>query len=86
PPTFSEWMARMDRHNVERDQLQNRLKEAKRSFDFALNDQQTHFIYNENLNKAVDQTKALINGESDPEREAQARQAAQAIYQELSFV
>jgi guanylate kinase len=86
PPTFSEWMDRMDRHGVERDQLQKRLKEAQRSFNFALNDQQTHFIYNENLNKAVEQTKALINGESDPEREAQARQAAQAIYQELSFV
>jgi len=86
PPTFSEWMDRMDRHGIEKDQLQKRLEEAKRSFNFALNDQQTHFIYNENLNKAVEQTKALINGRSDPERETRARQAAQAIYQDLSFV
>src|SRR6266404_2100083 len=73
PPTFLEWMDRMDRHDVEKDQLAQRLQEAKRSFNFALNDSQTHLIYNENLNKAVEQTKALINGQPDPEREAQAR-------------
>ncbi|MGH7156894.1 MAG: hypothetical protein ACREGG_02185, partial [Candidatus Saccharimonadales bacterium] len=86
PPTFIEWMNRMDRHNVERDQLASRLGEAKRSFNFALNDSQTHFIYNENLNKAVEQTKALVNGQPDTAREQQARQAAEAIYKELSFV
>jgi guanylate kinase len=85
PPSFLEWMGRLDRHNVEREQLAGRLNEAKRSFKFALEDSQTHFILNEDLDKAVDQTKMLLAGTPDRDREAQARQAAEAIYQELSF-
>jgi guanylate kinase len=86
PPTFIEWMDRMDRHNVEKDQLVGRLEEAKRSFKFALNDPQTHFILNDDLNLAVSQTKALLGGSSDTGREDQARAAAEQIYKELSFV
>jgi len=85
PPNFLEWMSRLDRHNVERDQLAGRLAEAKRSYEFALNDPQTHFILNDNLDKAVEQTKMLLAGTSDRDREARARQASQEIYQELSF-
>lgn len=85
PPTFLEWMDRMDKHNVESEQLAKRLEEAKRSFYFALNDSQVHFILNDDLDKAVNQTKMLVNGKPDAEREAKARQAAQQIYQELSF-
>ncbi|MGH7195153.1 MAG: hypothetical protein ACREJM_16690, partial [Candidatus Saccharimonadales bacterium] len=86
PPTFLEWMDRMDRHNVEKDQLAGRLEEAKRSFNFALNDLQTHFILNDNLALAVAQTKALLTGTSDTAREEKARAAAQQIDKELSFV
>jgi len=85
PPNFLEWMGRLDRNNVERDQLSSRLKEAKRSFEFALNDSQTHFVLNEDLNKAVEQTKMLLAGTIDRDREAVARQAAERIRQELSF-
>lgn len=86
PPSFLEWMSRIDRHNSERDQLSKRLDEAKRSFNFALNDQQTHFILNDELDAAVRQTELLLNGAPDSVMEAKARQAAQAIYQELTFV
>jgi guanylate kinase len=85
PPSFLEWMSRLDKYNVERNQLAKRLEEAKRSFHFALNDSQTHFILNENLDKAVEQTKMLLVGTPDKERETTARQAAQKIYDELSF-
>jgi guanylate kinase len=85
PPSFLEWMDRMDRHNVERDQLTPRLKEGKRSYHFALNDEQTHFILNDDLDSAIHQTSLLINGKPDAEREAKARQAAQRIYEELTF-
>lgn len=85
PPDFLEWMGRLDRHNVESDQLASRLSEAKRSFQFALEDSQTHFILNEDVEKAVEQTKMLLAGTPDRERETHARAAAQLIYQELSF-
>jgi len=85
PPTFIEWMQRIDRNNVESDQLSKRLEEAKRSFNFALNDPQVHFIMNDDLDKAVYQTKMLVSGKPDQARETLARQAAEKIYQELSF-
>lgn len=85
PPSFLEWMGRIDRRNSESDQLAKRLDEAKRSLNFALNDSQTHFVLNEDLDQAVHQTEMLLNGQSDPAREAKARQAAQKIYEELTF-
>ena len=85
PPTFLEWMNRIDKHNVETDQLAKRLEEAKRSFNFALNDPQTHFILNDDLDKAVYQTKMLLSGTPNTSREEIARQAAEAIYKELTF-
>jgi guanylate kinase len=85
PPTFLEWMGRLDKYNVERNQLAKRLEEAKRSFYFAINDAQTHFILNENLDKAVDQAKMLLVGTPDKDRENTAREAAKKIYEELSF-
>jgi guanylate kinase len=85
PPTFLEWMGRLDKYNVERNQLAKRLEEAKRSFYFAINDAQTHFILNEDIDKAVDQTKMLLVGTPDKERENAAREAAKKIYEELSF-
>jgi guanylate kinase len=85
PPSFLEWMDRMDRNNVERDQLTMRIKEGKRSFNFALNDKDTHLILNDDLDAAVHQTNMLINGKPDIEREAKARRAAEQIYEELTF-
>lgn len=85
PPTFLEWMDRMDKHNVESDQLSKRLQEAKRSFNFALNDKDCHFILNDDLDKAVYQTKMLVNGKPNPPRETKARQSAETIYKELTF-
>lgn len=85
PPEFLEWMSRLDRNNVEREQLGARLAEAKKSFRFALQDNQTHFILNDHLDKAVEQTRMLLAGNVDREREAQARAAAELIYKELSF-
>lgn len=85
PPEFLEWMGRLDRHNVETEQLGARLAEAKKSFQFALQDNQTHFILNDELGKAVEQTKMLLAGNVDRERETHARAAAELICQELSF-
>jgi guanylate kinase len=85
PPEFLEWMGRLDRNNVETEQLGARLSEAKKSYQFALQDNQTHFILNDDLDKAVEQTKMLLAGQVDREREAKARAAAELIHKELSF-
>ena len=85
PPDFLEWMSRLDKHNVESDQLAKRLEESKQSYKFALNDPQVHFILNDDLDKAVYQTRMLISGQPNAQREAAARQAAEAIYKELTF-
>ena len=77
PPTYEEWMRRLQ--GVEKDQLDKRLEEARNSFDFALNDNQMHFILNDDLDKAVQQTKDLLAGKVDEAREQKARQAAQNI-------
>jgi guanylate kinase len=85
PPNFLEWMSRLDKHNVESDQLSKRLEESKRSFNFALNDPQVHFILNDELDQAVNQTKMLVSGKPNTQREAAGRQAAESIYKELTF-
>lgn len=83
PPTFEEWMHRIDHVNMERDQLTKRLEEAKQSFSFALSDQNTHFILNDELSDAVRQVKDLLNGKVNKSREAEARKAAEASFQHL---
>jgi len=83
PPTFEEWMRRIDHVNLERDQLAKRLEEAKDSFSFVLSDQDTHFILNDEIPDAVKQVKELLNGKVNKSREAQARKAAEANFQHL---
>lgn len=85
PPTFAEWMDRLNRSSMERDLMAKRFEEAHRSFSFALNDKDTHFILNDDLDTAVAQTNMLLGGKIDQDRETRARQAAEAIYRELSF-
>ncbi|MBX4188597.1 hypothetical protein KW792_00675 [Candidatus Saccharibacteria bacterium] len=85
PPTFLEWMDRLGRISFDRDQLLGRLKESKRSFTFALSDNQTHFVLNDTLDEAIHQVNNLLNGKVDTEREAKAHQEAQRIAEELTF-
>lgn len=73
PPSFSEWQRRMGDHQLTKDQLKKRLHEARRSFNFALDDKQTHLILNDHLEAAQLQLENLIKGDIDNQREAQAR-------------
>lgn len=85
PPSFEEWMRRMGSHHLDGQQLQKRLAEAKRSFNFALGDPQTHFVLNDAVSDAVVQIKALLDGNIDQKREALARQAAQREIEEINL-
>ncbi len=83
PPSYEAWMQRMDSHNLKPDQLNKRLNEAKRSFRFALNDRDTHFILNDDLDIATQQIKKLSAGIVDREKEELAKETAHDIYARL---
>lgn len=85
PPSFIEWMDRLGKSGMERENLEKRLAEAYRSYEFALNDPETVFILNDQLDYAVQQTKMLLAGRHDTEREIKARKAAKEIFENLSF-
>lgn len=85
PPSFLEWMDRMGQTGADRDQLVPRLKEARRSFEFALSDDNTHFILNDAVDKAVQQINNALVGRVDIDRETQAREAAQRLSKEMAF-
>jgi guanylate kinase len=83
PPSYKEWMQRLNSHQLSGDQQAKRLSEAARSFAFALKDKEMHFILNDDLVNAVNQTKEILNNQIDTEREALARNTANEIYEEL---
>lgn len=78
PPTFDEWIRRMQVHRLSGDQLAGRLAEARRSLSFALKDDQIHFVLNDIVKDAVAQIKDLLDGRINEEREAIAKAIATA--------
>ena len=79
PPNYQEWIRRMSIHPATEQQRTKRLAEARRSFQFALNDGETHFILNDSVDEAVRQLNDLVEGRTDNGREHRARQAIQEI-------
>ncbi len=73
PPDYDEWMRRMHAYPLTDEQRARRLSEALVSFEFALSDEQTHFILSDKIDPSVKQLKDLLEGVVDKEREAQAR-------------
>lgn len=82
PPGYTEWMRRLGGH-LEKETLDRRLAEAKRSLEFALGDSQTHFILNDQIDDAVGQIRNLLSGQPIAEREAKGRQAARECLNQL---
>ncbi len=76
PPDYDEWMRRLQVHPLEPALLAKRLAEAKRSLEFALNDDQVHFVLNDQEPDAIGQLKTLLAGAENKQREAKARQIA----------
>jgi len=85
PPSFEEWMQRLDVHKLSADQQELRLAEAARSFEFALNDKETHFIINDDIEEAVNQTKNVLEGVIDQAREAEARSIAESLLGNVGY-
>jgi guanylate kinase len=85
PPSFQEWMQRLDIHNLSAEQQALRLAEAARSFEFALNDKDTHLILNDDIQDAVNQTKNVLEGIIDTDREAEARSLAESLLGNVGY-
>lgn len=85
PPSYDEWMRRLNVHNLNHKQQISRLAEAARSLEFALHDQDIHFVLNDNLGRAVEQTKNILEGKVDEQREDQAKTIVQLLYGGLSY-
>lgn len=60
-----------------------RLEEAKKSYEFALDDGQIYFVLNDDPDRATQRLMQIIRG-SAPEAETQAKEAALTNYRELS--
>ena len=84
PPDFDEWMRRMVNHPASEEERAKRLREARRSIEFALTDKEVHFILNDKVNAAVTQIKDLLGEKINQEREAKARKAAQSLLAALA--
>jgi guanylate kinase len=83
PPSYEEWMQRLNSHHLSADQQVKRLSEAARSIAIALKDQKMHFILNDDLERAAQQTRNIFKGQIDKERHQNARQIAESLLQSL---
>lgn len=83
PPSYKEWMRRIENQGFSDEARAKRLDEAKGSLGYALADKQMHFILNDDLSNAVNQVNKLLVGRVDPEREATARSVAVNLKEQL---
>ncbi len=82
PANYKQWLKRLDERNMSPHERQKRLEEACQSYGFALNDNQTKFILNDELAKAAQRLLQVIRGQT-PDNEAQARTIASTNYAKL---
>ena len=85
PPSFDEWMRRLEAHKLSMEYQIRRLSGAARTLEFALNDKQMHFVLNDNLQAAAAQVKGILNGKIDIEREGQAKKIAQQLLEYVQY-
>ena len=85
PPTYEEWLQRMSVHPATEEQRAKRIAEGRRSFSFALNDKETHFMLNDKIADALDQLKGLLDGRVDITREQKAREAATKLLSSINL-
>ncbi len=85
PPSFDEWMRRLNSHKLSPEYQIRRLAGAARTLEFALHDPQMHFILNDDLQKAVTQTKNILAGKIDQQLEDKAKAIAQTLLANVEF-
>jgi len=85
PPSYEAWMGRLQPANIPEYDLVPRLAEAVRSFKFALQDKDTHFILNDLISDAQYQLRVLVDGQPDLAREEKARGIAEQLLARLQL-
>lgn len=87
PPGWEEWQRRVKAHGFTSEQLDKRMAEAKKSLKFALDDKQTGFIVNDDLDQAARDFATLALGKTWPTNlraaQSQARELVGQIYANL---
>lgn len=72
PPDFDTWMARVGNHHTAPDKLAVRFKEARQSYEFALEDESSMFVLNDELETAMTRLLSVAEGRV-PEGHSRAR-------------
>jgi len=75
PPDYQTWMQRISHHHTSPDKLAIRLEEARQSYNFALQDEDSIFVFNDTLEKAAIRLHDVVAGKV-PEDSEQARAVA----------
>ncbi len=87
PPSYEVWEERLTKQaadsNWSAEKMQERLIEAKASFEFALSDKDVHFILNDEVEQAAKHLKHLLNNQINTEREEKARKIAESLRSKL---
>jgi len=83
PPDFDTWMIRLQDHRLSRVQLEPRLAEARKSYEFALQDGQVKFILNDDLEAAVRRLHQAVKG-VEPDDAETARTVAADLLRHLA--
>lgn len=84
PPSYEEWMRRLSIQSLTKTQMAQKIEEAKRSLDFALSDDQTHFVLNGDIHTAAVEVQAIMRGESIKEAEQSTRHVAESLLARLN--
>lgn len=83
PPDWEAWQARVTQHGFTAEQLKSRMTEAKESLEFALEDKDSQFVINADLDIAARDFVTLALGKPRPARLKADQTRARTIVREL---
>lgn len=83
PSSLQQWRERLSTRDFSPEQLAPRLKEAHKSLEFALNDPQTEFVINDQLDTATQEFTTLASGKPLTQKMQRDQLAAKPIVQDL---
>lgn len=83
PPDYESWMQRINGHDLSAESLAMRLREAKQSYEFALADESSRFVLNDDIPSAVSRLQSVVRGEV-PDRHEDARAVAGELLSRLA--
>lgn len=83
PPSWETWQQRIRAHRFTEEQLAQRMREAKRSLEFAKNDPDLLFVINNELSEATTDFTELVSGQALDGRQQTDQDRARGIASDL---